>query len=191
MRRTTRKIFTFTDIKRLSNKAANFFKSLGREEGQRGDAHPPPPVGVLGVRHGLAQTGGHPHPRHLAADEKGHRLPGQTPPRSARWCASTTPSSLSRWRPPSRTSPPCKTRFLVAEQREGWLDLNEELEKFPDTFPRPTGQEATRWGRHYAGVLHLWHHGHAQDGAAQLLLPPGAHCHRQVLAAGGGEQACT
>ena len=43
------KIFTFTDIKRLSNKAANFFKSLGVKKGQRGDAHPPPPVGVLGV----------------------------------------------------------------------------------------------------------------------------------------------
>ena len=61
------KIFTFTDIKRLSNKAANFFKSLGVKKGSVVIAHPPPPVGVLGVRHGLAQAGGHPHPRHLAA----------------------------------------------------------------------------------------------------------------------------
>ena len=33
----------------------------------------------------------------------------------------------------------------MVEKRDGWLDLNEELEKFPDTFPRPTGDQATRW----------------------------------------------
>lgn len=31
------------------------------------------------------------------------------------------------------------------EKREGWLDLNEELEKYSEEFPRPSGAEATRW----------------------------------------------
>ena len=41
--------------------------------------------------------------------------------------------------------PTLQNKILVVEQREGWLDLNEEMEKFSDEFPRPTGEEATRW----------------------------------------------
>ena len=36
-------------------------------------------------------------------------------------------------------------KVLVGAPREGWLDLHEEMDKFPDTFPRPTGANATRW----------------------------------------------
>ena len=41
--------------------------------------------------------------------------------------------------------PSLQNKILVAEQREGWLDLKRGAGEFPDTFPRPTGQEATRW----------------------------------------------
>ena len=45
------KTFTFTDIKRLSNQAANFFSEPRHPKGRRRPSDPPPPVGVLGLRH--------------------------------------------------------------------------------------------------------------------------------------------
>lgn len=38
-----------------------------------------------------------------------------------------------------------KNRILVVDKRDGWLDLNDEVAKFPDTFERPTGDEANKW----------------------------------------------
>ena len=48
--------FTFTDIKHLSNQAANAFKELGMPR-RRGHVHPAPPLGVLGVRRPLCKLG--------------------------------------------------------------------------------------------------------------------------------------
>ena len=47
--------FTFTDLSRLSNQAANAFRKLG-------------------MRRRAVQAGRHHHPRVAAADEEGHRL---------------------------------------------------------------------------------------------------------------------
>lgn len=41
--------------------------------------------------------------------------------------------------------PNLKNRIMVVEKRDGWLDLNDEIAKFPDTFPRPSGEAATKW----------------------------------------------
>ncbi|MDO4559094.1 MAG: AMP-binding protein, partial [Planctomycetia bacterium] len=41
--------------------------------------------------------------------------------------------------------PSLKNKIMVVDRREGWLDFNEEIAKFPETFPRPTGADATRW----------------------------------------------
>ena len=182
------KIFTFTDIKRLSNKAANFFKSLGVKKGS---------VVMLILRRrweywvcatALHKLGAILIPGTLQLTKKDIVYRGNAAQVCAVVCVND-PFVIEQVEAAPAGHPLPAQQDFGGGAAGGLLDLNEELEKFPDTFPRPTGQEATRWGRHYAGVLHLWHHGHAQDGAAQLLLPPGAHCHRQVLAAGGGEQA--
>lgn len=44
-------------------------------------------------------------------------------------------------------SPTLEYRFFVnssGESREGWIDLDSEIEKFSDEFPRPTGEKATK-----------------------------------------------
>ena len=40
---------------------------------------------------------------------------------------------------------PClENRILVVDKREGWLCFEEEIARFSDEFPRPTGEEATK-----------------------------------------------
>ena len=48
------RIFTFTDIKKLSNRAANFFQKHRHPQGNRRHADPAPPLGILGLRDGAA-----------------------------------------------------------------------------------------------------------------------------------------
>ena len=38
-----------------------------------------------------------------------------------------------------------KKKIAVAEGRDGWDFFNEEIAKYPDTFARPTDDQATRW----------------------------------------------
>ncbi|MBE7042487.1 MAG: acetyl-CoA synthetase [Ruminococcaceae bacterium] len=40
-------------------------------------------------------------------------------------------------------TPSVIAKATVAEKREGWLCFNEEIKKYPDTYERPTGAEAT------------------------------------------------
>lgn len=40
-------------------------------------------------------------------------------------------------------TPSVIAKATVAEEREGWLCFNHEITKYPDTFERPTGEEAT------------------------------------------------
>ena len=138
------KIFTFTDIKRLSNKAANFFKSLGVKKGS---------VVMLILRRrweywvcatALHKLGAILIPGTLQLTKKDIVYRGNAAQVCAVVCVND-PFVIEQVEAAQPDIPSLRNKILVAEQREGWLDLNEELEKFPDTFPRPTGQEATRW----------------------------------------------
>lgn len=138
------KIFTFTDIKRLSNKAANFFKSLGVKKGS---------VVMLILRRrweywvcatALHKLGAILIPGTLQLTKKDIVYRGNAAQVCAIVCVND-PFVIEQVEAAQPDIPSLKNKILVVEQREGWLDLNEELEKFPDTFPRPTGQEATRW----------------------------------------------
>lgn len=42
-------------------------------------------------------------------------------------------------------APSLQHKILVAEKRDGWLDFEDEIAKFPDTYARPQGEKATRW----------------------------------------------
>ena len=138
------KIFTFTDIKRLSNKAANFFKSLGVKKGS---------VVMLILRRrweywvcatALHKLGAILIHGTLQLTKKDIVYRGNAAQVCAVVCVND-PFVIEQVEAAQPDIPSLRNKILVAEQREGWLDLNEELEKFPDTFPRPTGQEATRW----------------------------------------------
>ena len=75
-------------------------------------------------------------------------------------------------------SPTLKHRIALAVRRTGWLDLaGRHGEGRRPAVPRAHGNL-----RHEPPVLHLGHHGHAQDGPARFRLPPGPHPHREVLA---------
>ena len=63
------------------------------------------------------------------------------------------------------------------------------MEKFSDEFPRPTGEEATRWDDIMLVYFTSGTTGMPKMVRHNFCLSLGAHHHRQVLAAGGGEQA--
>ena len=130
------KIFTFTDIKRLSNKAANFFKSLGVKKGS---------VVMLILRRrweywvcatALHKLGAILIPGTLQLTKKDIVYRGNAAQVCAVVCVND-PFVIEQVEAAQPDIPSLQNKILVAEQREGWLDLNEELEKFPDTFPAP------------------------------------------------------
>ena len=41
--------------------------------------------------------------------------------------------------------PSLQNKVMVVDHREGWLTLNDELERFSDVLERPTDDQATRW----------------------------------------------
>ena len=138
------KIFTFTDIKRLSNKAANFFKSLGVKKGS---------VVMLILRRrweywvcatALHKLGAVLIPGTLQLTKKDIVYRGNAAKVCAVVCVND-PFVISQVEAAEGDIPTLKNKILVVERREGWLDLNVEMEKFSDEFPRPTGEEATRW----------------------------------------------
>ena len=128
------------------------------------------------------------HPGHAPADEEGHRLPQQRGGREGHRLRRRGEGPGQR-RCRARRSPPRSATAIAlgAQTAKG------------GTTSRPgmgTGVAATRvsacptreHGPH-APVLHLRHHGHAQDGPARLHLSPRPHPHRQVLAERAGRRA--
>ena len=77
-------------------------------------------------------------------------------------------------------SPTLTGAALIGGAEAGCLDFSAALQGAPEVFARPTGAQASRQRRHHAALLHLRHHGLAQDGAAQLHLSAGAHPHREA-----------
>ena len=136
--------FTFTDIKRLSNQAANFFRSLGVRKGS---------VVMLILRRrweywvcatALHKIGAVLIPGTLQLTKKDIVYRGNAAKVCAVVCVND-PFVISQVEAAQPDIPSLQNKILVVEKREGWLDLNEEIAKFPETFPRPTGDQATRW----------------------------------------------
>ena len=134
--------FTFTDIKRLSNKTANFFRALGLKKGD---------VVMMILRRrweywvcatALHKLGVILIPATLQLTKKDIVYRGNAAAVSAMVCVDD-PFVISQVEAAAPEIPTLKNRILVGERREGWLDLHEEMEKYPDTFERPTGDQAT------------------------------------------------
>ncbi len=138
------KTFTFADISRLSNQAANFFQSLGVKKGM---------VVMMILRRrweywvcatALHKLGAILIPATLQLTKKDIVYRGNAAQVHAFVCVDD-PFVISQVEAAEPEIPSLRHKILVGEKRDGWLYFNEEIEKFPRTFPRPTGAEATRW----------------------------------------------
>ena len=83
----------------------------------------------------------------------------------------------------------CETLETIAtvgtHPHEGLVDFCKELYAASDVFARPTGAEATQ---NSDPMLIFRHHRHAQDGVARLRLSAGTHCNGKILAVRAGRQ---
>lgn len=136
--------FTFTDIKRLSNKTANFFKSLGLKKGD---------VVMMILRRrweywvcatALHKLGVILIPATLQLTKKDIVFRGNAAKVKAVVCVNDS-FVVEQMELACPEIPSLENKILVGESREGWLNYHIETEKFSEELPRPTGEEATRW----------------------------------------------
>ncbi len=138
------KTFTFTDIKRLSNRAANFFQSLGIHKGSM-------VMMILRRRWeywvcatALHKIGAVLIPATLQLTKKDIVYRGNAAKVDAIVCVND-PFVVEQVEAAQPEIPTMRCKIMAADKREGWISLNEEMEKFSDEFPRPTGENATSW----------------------------------------------
>jgi len=138
------KIFTFADISRLSNKAANYFKNIGIEKGS---------VVMLILRRrweywicatALHKIGAILIPGSLQLTKKDIVYRGNTANIHTIICVNDD-FVLQQVDAAYDEVSSLKNRITILSPRNGWADLSDEMEKFPDSFPRPTSEEATMW----------------------------------------------
>ena len=136
--------FTFTDISRLSNRVANFFRSLGLHKGD---------VVMMILRRrweywvcatALHKLGVILIPATLQLTQKDIVYRGNAAGVKAVVCVDD-PFVVGQMEASESQIPSLEHKILVGAPREGWLDLHAEMDRFPDAFARPTGDAATRW----------------------------------------------
>ncbi|MDD3193122.1 MAG: AMP-binding protein [Oscillospiraceae bacterium] len=135
------KRFTFTDISRLSNQAANFFKDRGVKKGT---------VVMLILRRrweywvcatALHKLGATLIPGSLQLTKKDLVYRANAAKIHMIVCVNDD-FVIRQVEEAMPEAPTLNTRALVAGKKEGWLDFSAELQKYPDVFERPTGDEA-------------------------------------------------
>ncbi len=136
------KIFTFQDISRLSNKTANYFRSLGIRKGS---------VVLMILRrrweYWICATALHkigavliPATLQLTKKDIAYRV------NAAKVCTLICINDdfvIGQSEAALPDSPTIKNLIVVGSRREGWRYFEEEIEPFSDSFPRPAGEEAT------------------------------------------------
>ncbi len=138
------KKFTFTDISRLSNRAANYFKSLGIKKGT---------VVMLILRRrweywvcavALHKIGAVLIPGTLQLTKKDIVYRGNAAQVSAIVCLPDE-FVIEQVTAAQSEIPSLKTKIIVDKKIDGWEHFEDKIAEFPDTFERPTGEEANRW----------------------------------------------
>ncbi len=138
------KVFTFTDMMRLSNRAANFFRSQGVRKGS---------VVMLILRRrweywvcatALHKLGAVLIPGTLQLTKKDIVYRGNAAKIHGIVCVNDA-FVISQVEAAQGEIPSLRMKALAAAGRVGWLNLDEEIMKYPEEFPRPSGAEATRW----------------------------------------------
>ncbi|MEA4852888.1 MAG: AMP-binding protein [Christensenella sp.] len=136
------KVFTFADISRLSNQAANFFRAEGIRKGDK--------VMLILKRHyefwisiiALHKIGAIAIPAtHLLTKKD---IVYRNNAADVKMIISTKDGELKEHVEDSQAdSSTLEKKIIVGEKREGWLEFWTEMEKYGDVFERPTGNEAT------------------------------------------------
>jgi len=137
------KIFTFGDIKKYSNKTANFFKSLGIK---KGDAV----MLILKRRYefwfvmiALHKIGAVPIPATHLLTEKDivYRNKAADVKMIVSVSTDNVPETVDN---AEKKSPTLKYKVAVHGTVDGWYDFKSEIEKQSDIFERPTGDQSTK-----------------------------------------------
>ena len=141
------RVFTFTDIRRLSNRVANFLKDLGLKKGD---------VAMMILRRrweywicatALHKLGVILIPATLQLTKKDIVYRGNAAEVKAVICVDDD-FVVGQMEASAPEIPSLKHKILVRDGRDtdrpGWLDLHAEMDKYADTFPRPTGADATK-----------------------------------------------
>ena len=138
------KTFTFTDISKLSNRAANYFKSLGLKKGD---------VVMLILRRrweywicavALIKLGVIVIPGTLQLTKKDIAYRANAANVKMFVCVDDE-YVMQQMELAAPEMPGVQYRAVVdGVEREGWINFNKEFMQFPDTLARPEGDEATR-----------------------------------------------
>lgn len=136
-------VFTFGQLKYYSDKAANFFKSVGIKKGD-------PVMLILKRRYefwfcilALHKLGAVciPATHLLTAKDIVYRNKAA----DIKMIVTVNEEDVIKHvEDAQKESPTLKFKALVGGSREGWYDFNSELEKADENFVRPTGEEATK-----------------------------------------------
>jgi len=134
--------FTFNDLSRLSNRAANYFKSLGVKKGDV-------VMCVLRQRFeywittiALCKLGAVIIPATMQLTSKDIIYRANAAKIKAIVCFSDNEGFITRQ--VEQAMPECPTikiRILTPEKRDGWLPFSDAIDEYPDIFLRPTGDE--------------------------------------------------
>jgi len=135
------KRFTFTDISRLSNRAANFFKAHGVKKGT---------VVMLVLRRrweywvcatALHKLGATLIPGSLQLTKKDLVYRANAAKIHMIVCVDDD-FVIRQVEEAMPEAPTLQHRALVASKKEGWIDFSAELMQYPEEFARPTGEDA-------------------------------------------------
>ena len=138
------KTFTFSDISRLSNKTANYFRSLGIKKGD---------VVMMILRRrweywicatALHKFGAVLIPGSLQLTKKDIVYRGNSAEVKAIICVNDD-FVINQVEASEKEIPTLENKIVVGEPREGWRFFEDEIEPFSDKFARPTGDQATNW----------------------------------------------
>lgn len=137
------RVFTFSDISRMSNQVANMFAERGFKKGD---------VVMLILRRrweywitavGLIKLGVIIVPGTLQLTKKDIAYRANAAYIKAFVCVND--SYVMEQMELARPEAPCIREIFVTEtDKEGWTNLDTEFAKYPDTFERPVGDEATK-----------------------------------------------
>ncbi len=138
------KTFTFSDISRLSNKTANYFRSLGIKKGD---------VVMMILRRrweywicatALHKVGAVLIPGSLQLTKKDIVYRGNSAEVKAIICVNDD-FVINQVEASEKEIPTLENKIVVGEPRDGWHFFEDEIESFSDKFARPTGDQATKW----------------------------------------------
>lgn len=137
------KTLTFSDIKKLSNQTVNFLKDKGVKKGD---------IVMLILRRrweywicatALHKIGAVLIPGSLQLTKKDIVYRGNSAKIHTIICVDDS-FVISQVEAAAGDVPSLKNRIIVEERRDGWLCLNDEIEKYSPEFPRPSGEDATK-----------------------------------------------